>query len=46
MLCAAACLKDEESVAMEEVNALGKVIEEVELFKGADVDVPVNVAFR
>lgn len=31
---------------MEEVKALGKVIEEVELSNGAEVDVPVDVAFR
>lgn len=37
---------DEESVAMEEVKALGKVIEEVELSMGAAVEVPVGVAFR
>jgi hypothetical protein len=30
---------------MEEVKALGKVIEEVELSKGADVDVP-DVLYR
>ncbi len=31
---------------MEEVKALGKIIEEVELSKGAGADVPVDLAFR
>ncbi len=31
---------------MEEVEALGKIIEEVERSNGAGADVPVDVAFR